>query len=581
MDGDEPQGGGVSVFALQLWREWREHRSALLALLLVLPLGTWLFSQPLPRGALGDPFFRASVALGFVLVMLIVVGGELLGAERRGRGLGWLERLPSGLAGAFRAKLVLFLLGTIGAAAYGYGTACLVGLLRGTHASANPLFGELVPLTLLAAAWAMWTFAVSTWALRGGLALLAAALILGGLAFPIWRVIVAGYSWTHEEALWFSVLLGTSPLFGAWFAFVIGSRRGQSVLPSLLLSLAPVPAVLAITAGWSWIRLEERDVFDPFARDFETMGTLVTEDGRTAFLEARNVPERWNRRALPWHALRIDLENGTCKPIEHVVRQFTRYTEEEHGYLRGDELVILTEDSQPLVYDLRDGGSRTFERERKDNSAWHFVGLGVYRFDVTDRRGVVHDPFRSVDYPERRLGDVIFKGTLLVRPGLWLYAPSSAGWYWFDPDTRAQTPVDWPAHSEPLVLFQDGGVLLANAEEGLQLVHPESGAATTLDTQGVPVGRIRPNWNGLRVPSSIDPETATSGPIVLVTFGNEWLVLDEAATRVRRLAIDCNMCFLRRVGASQAIVGNRHGRIDRLDLETGSLTTLWPRPPAD
>ncbi|MEQ1894374.1 MAG: hypothetical protein ABL998_17680, partial [Planctomycetota bacterium] len=94
----------MTQFQLYLWREWREHRSALLALALVLPLATALLSWPLARGQIADPLFQGAVAAGFALVMLVVVGGELLAAERRGKVHGWLERLPGGLDGAFRAK---------------------------------------------------------------------------------------------------------------------------------------------------------------------------------------------------------------------------------------------------------------------------------------------------------------------------------------------------------------------------------------------------------------------------------------------------------------------------------------------
>jgi hypothetical protein len=573
----------VSVFTLQLWREWREHRSALLALLLVLPLGTWLLSQPLPRGALGDPFFRAAVALGFVLVMLVAVGGELLGAERRGRGLGWLERLPSGLAGAFGAKLVLFLVTTTGVAAYGYGSACLVGLLRGTHASANPLFRELVPLTLLAAAWALWTFAASTWTLRGGLALFAAALVLGALAFPIWRVMHAGYNPTLNEILWLFMGHATSPLIGAWLGYVIGSRRGVTVWPSVLLGLAPATVALAVTMGWSALRMSERAAFDPLAGDFRAIDQTVTEDGRTALVIGGNELWRWNSSTTPLYVLRVDLEHGSFHTLGRMGERgfiYRRPIEGASGTTPQDELVVEVEGREPLAFDIRTGELRPGDPKTKFRQPRRWKGLGRIEWDGSRAPSVIHDPFRERDYPVRALGDLYYRGDLWVRPGRWLHKPAAAAsWFWFEPDTGAEEPVAWPAHSEPLVLFEDGRILIANATEGLQVVHPEHDDVRTVPGLDVRVDQIFANHNGFRVPFSNDLEAAAGGTIVLLTHRDGWLVLDAEATSVRRLPINGGVRIKRRLGPDTAIVENRNdgSRLARLDLVSGSMTRLWPK----
>ena len=79
----------MNLFRLYLWREWREHRAALVALALVLPLATALVAWPLAKGHVRDPYFHAAVAGGFALALLAVVGGAIHGlcGDGFGRGL--------------------------------------------------------------------------------------------------------------------------------------------------------------------------------------------------------------------------------------------------------------------------------------------------------------------------------------------------------------------------------------------------------------------------------------------------------------------------------------------------------------
>jgi hypothetical protein len=260
------------------------------------------------------------------------------------------------------------------------------------------------------------------------------------------------------------------------------------------------------------------------------------------------------------------------------VNQLHRYVEDEHGLRRTKELVVIVEGAEPFVFGMDDGQRHSWDPKVKDLGWWQGKGLGMLFEDAQSRRSMLRDPFRKRDFPAASLGDITYRGRLWVRPSRWLYAPSRARWFWLEPETMERTPVEWPEHSEPLVLFSDGRILIANATEGLQLVDPEHATAVTLDTHGVDVQYIYPNSNGMRVPFT--NEAATEGSIVLQTNDRGWLVLDENATSVRRLPASEGV-LVRMTGPNEAILqgwsdDGHLARISRIDLTTGALTPLWP-----
>src|SRR6185503_18917097 len=160
---EQAGGGSVNVLRLHLWKEWREHRLALLAVLatcMAMMTGAWIFRAPSLPMAWG---------VITVLVFLLAVGGELLG-ERRSGGLVWIQRLPSGLGTAFCAKLLFFLTTAVLVAVQGYGAGWLMECLRGRRSDGLQQDLELF-VVVVAAIWGVWTFSVSAWALRGGLSL--------------------------------------------------------------------------------------------------------------------------------------------------------------------------------------------------------------------------------------------------------------------------------------------------------------------------------------------------------------------------------------------------------------------------
>ena len=510
----------MNVLRLHLWKEWREHRLALLAVLatcMAMMTGAWIFRAPSLPMAWG---------VITVLVFLLAVGGELLG-ERRSGGLVWIQRLPSGLGTAFCAKLLFFLTTAVLVAVQGYGAGWLMECLRGRRSDGLQQDLELF-VVVVAAIWGVWTFSVSAWALRGGLSLLAAALVVCVLGFPIWRVLEAGYRPASSQLWALSGALASSALIGAWLGFVHGARLGRGTLTSAVFGLGPALPVLLAVSLWSSARLEEREAFDPLAGDFSVRWRMITDDGRTAFVVGQHERRHWASDSMPMHALRVDLEKGSFESLGILGRQFDRYREDERGLYHLDEIVIAAEGREPSVFGVARGEPREWDSKKKDLGGWRPKGLGLEVFQDSRKPRAIRDPSRKRDYPVASLGEAWYSGTLFVRPGRWLYSPSSVQWLWLDPDTNQRSLVDWPEHAKPLVLLDDGRILLADPEQGLRVVHPEENLSIPLDSRGIPAEHILPNVHGLRVPPQQwrNQDVGAYGTIVLQTTEQAWLILD-------------------------------------------------------
>ena len=566
----------MSPFLLYLWREWREQRRTLGLLALVLPLLGLFFSHLPPRPALAEPLLQSGAALAFVVVVLVASGGELLGAERREAGLRWLERLPAGLSTAFRAKLLFLVLTVALAAVYGLGVARALALLRGIEPRSLrwETWSFLAVLAL-----ALWTFACSAWALRGGVALLAATLVIGLIGHPVWRVVHAGYGPGPGEFLALACLLLVAALSSAWLGFVRGARRGGSTARVALLALAPVLPVLGATWSWSAVRLAEPAVFAPASIPFRMRAPRISADGKVALGVGYHVLEGWRADAMPNHAVRIELDTGVIERLGREWSLGTRYLRGSDGHTYADEIVISCEDAGPFAFAETTGAARPFDLGYVETRPSAPCGLGEYLLQTRDEPAVVRDPFRERDFLVSELKRLDVRGKLLVRPGRWLVSRSRLDWSWVEPETGVSTPVEWPTHSEPLVLFQDGGILLANSTSGLELVHPERGEVRPVRGEAGSIALIRPNPHGLRVPEPTRTADDFQGTIVLQTHAMDWLVLDPEAETVRRLPVPESIRFLRRIDERSVVVEEAwpRWRLLRLELESGELTPLWPR----
>src|SRR5262245_17401313 len=125
----------MKILKLYLWKEWRDQRTAVLALALLLPAAILATAFFVPLRSLRDPLALLCAASAASRLSLLAIGSDLLPGElRRGR-VRFLERLPSGLPAAFAAKLA-FLLATVGGAGLYAVVLALAASTLGTGASA-------------------------------------------------------------------------------------------------------------------------------------------------------------------------------------------------------------------------------------------------------------------------------------------------------------------------------------------------------------------------------------------------------------------------------------------------------------
>jgi hypothetical protein len=559
----------MNTFRCYLWREWREHRFALLALTVVLPAATALLSWPLARGQVADPLFQGAVAAGFALVMLVVVGGELLAAERRGKVHGWLERLPGGLDAAFRAKIVFFAATLVVATLAGFGTAELAALARGA------VVGTGDPLLVWSAVVAVgvWTFAAATWTQRGGLAVLGAVLVLSALLFPVWRIVTLGYSPHQAEVIVFACWLVPSALVGAALGYVRGTSLGRGSFTPALLCLAPALPLLGLTFGWSEWRLAQRAHFEPEAANFELASTHLSRDGRFALTIGSHRLPRWN--GVPLHAVRIDLVEGLWEPLGEVLYTLELTREGLDGMPEKDQVCLVFQGEATRCFSLADGTLKGWESRTRDFDG-RPVGLGARC--VKRGEWYFRDPFRGQSYFTDELPEVIRKRQILIRPGRWLVWKEELGWHWFDPDTKELEAVNWTPEARPLVVLKDGGVLIRDAD-GLRLEHPERGEVRQIDTHGIDPEQLYENWNYARALGvfSLNPHQ-DDGPILLQTANREHevLMIDPVTGASHRIDPGELVMPLARSGSDALVVLRMESRkLARLDLADGRLTNLF------
>lgn len=549
----------MNVFRLYLWREWREHRTSLVALFLALPILAALITQSLSRRTLADPWVTCALALAFVLIVLVAVGAELLGGERRGSGLRWLERLPGGLGSAFGAKLALLVASAGAAAGCGFATTRLIALARGATAVAWDR--EVTDALSFAVVLVVWAFACSAWTLRGGVAFLAAALVLALIGYPAWRVVAEGYIISPIELRTAVALLACGGICSAVLAFMLGSKHGRGTGVAALFGLAPALPLLGLSFGWSFDRFQDRDRIDPRADDFYIEDSWVTADARRAITLVYHDSHRWNR--LPRHVLVVDLDDGSWEEAgrrfvsSEVVSERT-----ENGPARDTQLVIwLEENERALVFDLDDG--TPLHDRKKSRIEWQSVGLGQWIKPEREPE-FVHDPFRGCDYPCRGIPfwKSYWETDVLVRPGRWLCREDAGSpWFLYDPDSQVREPLAMDV-LQVIGLMRDGRVLLDlwDAEDAcLDL----EGACTTLTLDErflLPTGNER----------------------LFGTYEREgfvWYVLDPETLAAQVVpAVGIHEEHMGTLTDDQALLLVDRSHLVALDLDTGARTAVFPRP---
>lgn len=561
----------MKTLRLYLWKEWREHRLALLAVVLIcaaMKVGYWFFT---PRRFDGDPLFPAVSSMSAVLVMLLAVGGELL-SERRSGGLTWFERLPAGLGAAFRAKLVFHCATILAAGALGLGLAFAVAWLRGVAQKGVDDSGFL--MLFVCALFALWTFSASCWSSRAVLSLFSAGFVLGGLGLPFWYLTLHGYRMDPWEFWAGSALLFGGALSSAWLGFVAGGRRGRG--PSMAAGLGFSAAIACFLPSWGWglWQLHERDRIDPHASGFVIDSVVITDDERTAFAHAWTQNERWKPESMPTYALRITLEDGSWTQVgPRNAQVFPPMKVCRTSNSDVDAIVRVYEpgsQASGLQFDLATGAPLSAEEPRTIQFWWKCAETrGWIERRAPFRPGYpIEDLFtgKSVDLSALSLPE---DAKVWSDMGIWYVLSAIDGSFLLDTDSGERTRAEWLDGIESFgPRLPDGCFFVPLVSGGVGLADPRQASVTPL----VEGGRVE---NVSRANGHLPFQ---NGEVVLLRTGEDVYRFDEASGKLEPMPLlrGKRLVGSTRDGSVFAVTGNKHLLV-RVDLDSGEQELLFPR----
>lgn len=485
----------MSVFRLYLWKEWREQRQAVLALLGMLPVLVLAIAGGWKARQVSHPYFALFCGLLSLATVLLAIGAELLGQDRRAREQ-WLERLPAGLAGAYPAKLALFALTSTLALGYGLGLASLGAALRGRPALDFLDLAVEAPLIALlalgaAAVLATWTFAASAWCGRGMIALLVGGLVVGGMALVARHFALLGFTPPLREVLAVTVVLALAGLVSARVGFVQGRRLGRGPLATAARGLPAGALCVLPVAGWSLHQLRDRVAFDLAAPDCYVYGAWISGNGRVALLYAVRENERWEDERS--HVVRVDFEHRTYRVIGGPGARWAQVAEDigqtplqepEEIWVEGEEL------SEPLVLDSLTGELVPGASGESTASMGRFRCAG-HGFAISDGDSYVQelvDPYHGLRVRPSELGIEAW-WRVRIGPETWLIE-TWPQWLEYSPECAELASADWmePA-AEAGLMLADGRLLVRLLdEETYALADPEARRLVRLTGGGRAIG---------------------------------------------------------------------------------------------
>ena len=373
---------------LALWKEWRDHRAMLLALLVTLPaltaLGFWAFGERLGGAGVGtQAAIIVPVALGLVL---FAIAGDLMAGEHRRGTFDVLRRIPGARSQAFVAKWML-LIATLFGSVLWLSLAWLVAWnIRGETMQLMALEkmlaqfpgGMLWHYFFLGAVICVWAFVVAHWLARSGAAAIASVLVLGLLLAP-----VAWVFWTHPWFMPFGpvhvpaiglvlMLVAVAVSALSWF---VGLRFHGAVWRPGLLGLGAVLLLSGVGYAYTAQKLADYSVIDPRAIDFQIKQAFISPNGERLYMNVH--------RGNPWYAGR---------PAEHY-----RVKRADWFRLRGSPV-------QAWILDLETGA---VTRDATDgHHAYSIVTPSGYSFDRQGNRFAPHGVIGRLHFPERKTTEV-------------------------------------------------------------------------------------------------------------------------------------------------------------------------------
>ena len=257
-------------------------------------LAALLLALPIVFCVVTDDVGSRTVCLLCFLIAVVGFGIDLIAADRRGRGLGLVQRLPAGQVPVYAAKLIVltgFVLATLA-----YADLC-VSWLRGPEGE-EPFaaFLGLLPMALATCSVAL---AASAIAGRVAVALLVFVLVICGAVLA--GQCLEGWLFTEDELKFFSesgwqpwmpydsgtdsfwwVLAGAG-LLASLSSFVLGSKRSDARLAPSASCCAGFVLVLGVTTSVE--RYQDHSYWTSWTAPVRVIGSAaVSQDERSALL---------------------------------------------------------------------------------------------------------------------------------------------------------------------------------------------------------------------------------------------------------------------------------------------------------
>jgi hypothetical protein len=424
----------MSVLGTYLWKEWRDHRPVVLAMLVAVPLLDAIAAWSLPSRLFAGPGFAALSGIASLAIAFFALS-DLAPGEKRRDHLRFLARMPAGVLTAFRGKAAFFAVVLAGAVSWGWlggavASWCAAGVWPAV--AVEPLIPGALAVVLA------WAFALSCALPRGILGLPAAVFLFGLLAAPLvpWIEKID----LHPDDWWFG--RGALALWcgGAMVAGALAFGRRRSLGRCVAVALVCAAPFLADAA--MRVHAWEEPPWEAYLSVVADEDGLLAHCYRTRFHRTREYELRG--------VFEVDAATGAVRPATGRTVAHARRMR-----LPGGRVVLWR------------GGKLVVDGEIVGGAPWAAVrGTGVEL-----QRMAYYDPARGRLYRRR---DLDLDGrNVWVRPGLWLVGKRSR-YELFDPDAKTYTPALGLGDERPVAVLEDGRVLV-NRRDGVRLVDPETG----------------------------------------------------------------------------------------------------------
>ena len=310
----------MRAFRTHLWKEWREHRAVLAAIVVAISVLTagacgFLRQQPLDLERLA-PFFGL---VGTALAVLALTS-ELFAAEGRRDRFGFLRRTPGALGAAVAAKFVFYTIGSTLTAAYSMlaYAVCVDAIVIQSPDVVSPWVLIAWPSEWAYAGAAFiagfWCLLASTWLSRGAAGIGAGLVALTAVSAPAWLLLRDEPRLPISTMAWWGIAIGliVVPVVAASVSVLRGLRFLRTTWSAAWRGLVAVCVFAAPAYGYtlerhrSWIQL------DPNQPDLQMTDACLSLDGRHAFVNATKGDGVHDARWIDWMARPwlVDLDTG-------------------------------------------------------------------------------------------------------------------------------------------------------------------------------------------------------------------------------------------------------------------------------